>query len=141
MKLLTKKLLFFATCSVFVVIFATKAIRANADTLVQIAYAHVLSDGTLDTANSLNVVSMKGVNGLYCFKLRFKPKNAVATLANDPTASNQGVGFVKVAVPPTPSFTCPGLAKPDAFVETGSETGVNSGQSAGGYSFYVQWTK
>ena len=105
------------------------------------AYAHVLGSGTLDTANSKNVTALAGGNGLYCFQLKFKPKNAVATLADDPTAPNQGVGFIKVALPPTPTFTCAGMAKPDAVVETGSETSVNGGQSAGGYAFYVYWTE
>jgi hypothetical protein len=105
------------------------------------AYAHVLGTGALDAANSKNVSALAGGNGLYCFKLKFKPKNAVATLADDPTAPNQGVGFIKVALPPTPTFTCEGMAKPDAVVETGSETSVNGGQSAGGYAFYVYWTR
>jgi hypothetical protein len=72
-----------------------------------VAYAHVRGDGTLDTVNSQKVVAIDGSNGLYCFKLAFKPKNAVATLAADPTAPNQGLGFISVAVPPTLSFTCP----------------------------------
>jgi hypothetical protein len=105
------------------------------------AYAHVLGDGKLDAANSKNVIEMAGANGLYCFRLKFKPKNVVATLADDPTAPNQGVGFIKVALPPTPTFTCATMPKPDAVVETGSETSVGGGQSAGGYAFYVRWTK
>ena len=83
---------------------------------------------------------MGGGNGLYCFKLTFEPQNAVATLADDPTAPSQGVGFIKVAVPPTPTFTCATISKPNAVVETGNETAVNAGSSAGGYAFYVYWT-
>jgi hypothetical protein len=84
---------------------------------------------------------MAGGDGLYCFKLAFKPKNAVATLADDPTAPSQAVGFIKVALPPTPTFTCAKIDKPDAVVETGSEKSINGGESAGGYAFYVYWTK
>jgi hypothetical protein len=105
------------------------------------AYAHVLGNGTLDTANSKNVVALDGGNGLYCFKLTFLPKNAVATLVDDPTAPNQGVGFIKVAVAPTPTFTCANNQHPDSVVETGTETTVNGGTSAGGYAFYVRWTR
>ena len=108
---------------------------------VQVAYAHVRSDGTLDTAKSKNVIAIGGGNGLYCFKLAFTPANVVATLANDPTASNQGVGFIKAELPPTPLFTCNTIPQPDAVVETGTETTVNGGTSAGGYAFYVHWTK
>jgi hypothetical protein len=106
----------------------------------KIAYAHVLGDGTLDIANSKNVMEIGGGNGLYCFKLTFKPKNAVATIASDPTAANQGLGFIKVAIPPTPTFTCTTIPKPDAVVETAKETEVGGGSSAGGWAFYVYWT-
>ena len=119
----------------------TFAVSCNPPTAGEEAYAHVLGNGTLDTANSKNVVALEGGNGLYCFKLNFQPKNVVATLADDPTAPNQGVGFIKVAVPPTPTFTCANDQHPDAVVETGTETTVNGGISAGGYAFYVRWTK
>jgi hypothetical protein len=106
-----------------------------------VAYAHVLGDGKLDAANSREVLAMAGGNGLYCFKLAFIPKNAVATLADDPTAPNQGIGYIKVAVPPTQAFGCSGMSDPDAYVVTGTATSVNGGQSAGGYPFYVYWTR
>jgi hypothetical protein len=48
-----------------------------------LAYAHVLADGTLDTANSKNIVgeehSPGGNTGRYCFDLGFTPMNAIAT--------------------------------------------------------------
>lgn len=102
-----------STCAVVIVGGAVSARNADAASL-KVAYAHVLDDGTLDTGNSKNVVEMGGGNGLYCFKLTFEPQNAVATLADDPTAPNQGVGFIKVAVPPTPTFTCATISKPNA---------------------------
>src|SRR5262245_28517030 len=105
------------------------------------AYAHVLGDGTLDTANSKNVVAIAGGNGLFCFKLKFVPKNAVATIADDPTAPNQGLSFIEVAVPPTALFTCATIPAPDAVVMTANETMVGGGSSAGGHAFYVLWTK
>jgi len=85
--------------------------------------------------------SFRALNGLYCFKLNFQPTNVVATLADDPTAPNQGVGFIKAELRPTPLFTCANVSSPDAVVETGTETSLNGGQSAGGYAFYVHWTK
>ena len=106
-----------------------------------VAYAHVNGSGTLDTANSKNVVKMGGGNGLYCFKLAFVPKNAVATIADDPTAPNQGLSFIEVALPPTPLFTCSGITAPNAVVATFIETTTGGGQSAGGHAFYVYWTK
>lgn len=105
-----------------------------------IAFAHVRGDGTLDAANSLNVVSMGGGNGLYCFKLSFKPKVAVATIADDPTAPDQGLGFIETAVPPTSTFTCAAMPTPDAVVATMKETTIGGGQSSGGHAFYVQFT-
>jgi len=117
------------------------ALTSNAAPPATLAYAHVLGNGTLDTANSKNVVALGGGNGLYCFKLAFKPRNAVAMLADDPTAPDQSVGFIKVAVPPTPTFTCSTLPQPDAVVETGKETSVNGGTSAGGFAFYAYWTQ
>ena len=106
-----------------------------------VAYAHVRGHRTLDTANSKNVVAMGSGNGLYCFKLAFVPKNAVATIANVPTAPNQGLGFIKVALPPTPLFTCATIPKPHAVVATFNETTIGGRQSAGGHAFYVYWTK
>ena len=90
----------------------------------KIAYAHVLGDGTLDTARSKNVVAMGGGNGLYCFDLTFVPKSAVATIDNDPVGPEQGLGFVKVALPPTALFTCSAIPTPDATVMTAKETMV-----------------
>jgi hypothetical protein len=84
---------------------------------------------------------MAGGNGLYCFKLAFVPKNAVATIADDPTAPNQGLPFIEVALPPTPLFTCAGIPTPDAVVAIFNETAAGSGRSAGGHAFYVYWTK
>jgi hypothetical protein len=106
-----------------------------------VAYAHVRGDGTLDTVNSKNVVAMGGGNGLYCFKLAFVPKNAVATIADDPTAPDQGLGFIEVALPPTALFTCANIPKPHAVVATFKESTIGGGQSAGGHAFYVYWTK
>ena len=106
-----------------------------------LAYAHVRGDGTLDTTNSKNVVAMGGGNGLYCFKLAFVPKTAVATIADDPTAPDQGLGFIEAALPPTPLFTCATIPQPDAVVATFKETTVGGGQSAGGHAFYAIWTK
>jgi hypothetical protein len=131
----------FILSTLAIVIFFGGMSAQNADAEApKIAYAHVLGDGTLDIANSKNIVEIGGGNGLYCFKLTFKPKNAVATIANDPTAPNQGLGFIKVAIPPTPTFTCATIPKPDAVVETAKETEVGGGSSAGGWAFYVYWT-
>ncbi len=94
---------------------------------LDVAYAHVLGDGTLDTVNSKNVVAMAGGNGLYCFQLTFVPKNAIATIADDPTAPDQGLGFIYVALPPTPLFTCFTIPSPDAVVATFKETVVGGG--------------
>jgi hypothetical protein len=106
-----------------------------------VAYAHVLGDGTLDAANSKNVVDFgNDGNGFYCFKLNFRPKNVVAALADDPTAPNQGVGFIKVENSPVFSASCV-MQNPDSQVETGNQTSINGGQSAGGYAFYVSWTR
>ena len=131
--------LLFAPCAMLAIAGAVSARNAD-EAPPKVAYAHVLGDGTLDTANSKNVLEMGGGNGLYCFKLTFKPKNAIATIASDPTAPNQGLGFIKVAIPPTPTFTCASISKPDAVLETAKETEVGGGSSAGGWAFYVYWT-
>jgi len=129
-----------STCAVITVSDGVLTESAKAAPL-QVAYAHVLGNGTLDTANSKGVVAMAGGNGLYCFKLTFKPKNAVATIANDPTAPDQGLGFIMVGLPPTPLFTCSTIPKPNAVVSTFRETSVGSGESAGGHAFYVYWRR
>lgn len=128
-----------AACAAMLAYGTAFAPHANADPYV--AYAHVLGDGKLDTANSREVLAMAGGNGLYCFKIAFIPKNAVATLADDPSAPNQGIGYIKVAVPPTQAFSCSGMAEPDAYVLTGTQTSVGGGELAGGYPFYVYWTR
>jgi hypothetical protein len=130
-----------STSAVIVAVGAAACRTAYAGPAPQVAYAHVLGNGTLDAANSLGVVTIGGGTGQYCFKLAFRARNAVATLANDPTAPSRGVGFIKVAVPPTPMFTCANIAKPDAIVETDGATSVNGGEAAGGYAFYVYWTR
>ena len=132
----------FLTCAVVVggALWAQTGREAE-PSVASVAYAHVNGDGALDAAHSKNVLAMGGGNGLYCFKLAFLPKNAMATIANDPTASNQGLGFISAAVPPTPTFTCATVPKQDAVVETSNETAVGSGESAGGYAFYAYWTR
>jgi hypothetical protein len=132
-----KVLLFICTVAVV----ADVALARPASAQGSVAYAHVRGDGTLDIANSKNVVAMGGGNGGFCFKLRFRPKNAVATIANDPSAPNQGLGFITVALPPTPMFTCPTVPNADAVVSTFDETAIGGGKSAGGHAFYVYWTK
>ena len=107
----------------------------------RVAYAHVLGNGTLDTARSMNVVAMAGGNGLYCFDLTFVPKNAIATLDNDPVGPEQGLGFIKVALPPTALFTCATIPSPDATVMTAMQTTIGGGTSDGGWPFYVYWTE
>lgn len=106
----------------------------------EIAYAHVLGNGTLDSTNSKNVIAIAGGNGLFCFKLAFTPKNASATIADDPTAPNQSLPFIEVGLPPTPLFTCRAIPKPDAVVATFNEHVGGGGQSGGGHAFYVYWT-
>jgi hypothetical protein len=107
-------------------------------TPLAVAYAHVLGNGTLDQTEVKNVVKFyAGSNGVYCFKLSFAPANAVATIANDPTAS-QGLSFVEVALAPTPMSTCPGIPTPNSDV-TVFDSVTKSGTS--GHAFYVYWTK
>jgi hypothetical protein len=101
-----------------------------------IAFAHVRGDGSFDATNSKNVKLMGGANGLYCFKLAFTPRTVVATISEDPSAPNQGPGFIRAAVPPTPFFTCPTVPSPSSVVAT-----FNNTQSTGGYAFYVYWTR
>jgi len=86
-----------------------------------VAYAHVRGDGTLNTANSKNVMQ----------------KIVVATIAEDPTAPNQGPGSIRASVPPTPFFTCTNMPTPSSVVATFNQ----DQRSAGGYAFYVYWTK
>jgi hypothetical protein len=123
-----------AAARTIALVFALAA--AGAQGADSVAYAHVLGNGTLDAANSKNVRGMAGSDGMYCFKLTFIPKTALATLANDPTAPNQGAGFIETAVPPTPMFTCSDLPSANATVNTFYDS-----RSKGGYAFYVYWTR
>jgi hypothetical protein len=107
-------------------------------TPLSVAYAHVLGNGTLDHTEVKNVVKFQaGGNGVYCFKLSFAPANAVATIANDPTAS-QGLAFVEVALAPTPMSSCSNIPTPNSDV-TVIDSVTKSGTS--GHAFYVYWTK
>jgi hypothetical protein len=118
---------------------ATLGITAQAQNIDLVAYAHVLGDGTLDTANSKNITNFSNEgNGFYCFTLNFRPKNVIAALADDPTAPDQGVGFIKVENAPVFSASC-SIPNPDSQVETGDQTSINGGISASGYAFYVTW--
>jgi hypothetical protein len=71
-----------------------------------LAFAHVLSDGTLDAANSKNVIDVRppcnpqtscpppqGASTAQCFRLGFTPRSAVVTTEN---ASAQTVGRVEI---------------------------------------------
>ena len=100
------------------------------------AYAHVFPDGTLDANNSKNVTKMAGANGLYCFKLTFKPKTVVATLADDPTGGGIRAAYIAAAVPPTEPFVCSALPEANGYVAT-----YDQSQSRGGYAFYVYWAR
>jgi hypothetical protein len=82
-KLFLRAMVILSTWGIVIFVGGMLAQNAAAES-PKIAYAHVLGDGTLDIANSKNVTEIGGGNGLYCFKLTFKPKNAVATIANDP---------------------------------------------------------
>ena len=114
---------------------------AHAQSPNLVAYAHVLGNGTLDAANSKNVVAFSNEgNGFYCFTLSFRPKNVVASLADDPTALDQGVGFIKVENAPEFSASC-SIPNPDSQIVTGNQTSINGGQSGGGFAFYVSWTR
>jgi hypothetical protein len=135
-----RKISFISACAAILISGVGSSDGANGAEL-KVAYAHVFGNGTLDTANSRDVVAMAGDNGLYCFKLAFEPKNAVATIANDPTAPDQGLGFIMVALPPTPLFKCSAIPKPDAVVSTSKETTIGGGESSGGHAFYVYWTR
>lgn len=130
-----------STCAALIIVGGLVSACNPTAAPLNVAYAHVLGNGTLDTANSKNVVAIAGANGLYCFTLTFKPKNAVATIANDPTAPNQGLSFIMVALPPTPTFTCSAIPQPDAVVSTFNETSLGGGASAGGHAFYAYWTR
>ncbi|MGF6607863.1 hypothetical protein OKW45_002763 [Paraburkholderia sp. WSM4175] len=102
-----------------------------------VAYAHVSGNGTLDMANSKNVLQMAtDASGFFCFKLSFAPKTVMATISQDPTAPIQGNGFIRAAIAPTPLSTCTNLPNPSSVVGTFNQTG-----STGGYAFYVYWTK
>jgi hypothetical protein len=137
-----RTLYFLSTCAMVVVVSGV-VLPVHADTgSLKVAYAHIRSDGTLDTANSKNVASMvHGATGGYCFKLTFRPKNAVATIANDPTAPDQGMGGILVAVPPTILPSCGSMSKPDSVVSTFKETTVGGGEGASGHAFYVYWAR
>jgi hypothetical protein len=127
---------------VVLVCMQVSAIGAHAQNPNLVAYAHVLGNGTLDVANSRNVVAFQGgSNGIYCFQLTFRPKNVVATLADDPTAPNQGVGYIKAQNAPVLPAFCPDVPNADSDVVTGDQTSINGGISAGGYAFYVTWTQ
>jgi hypothetical protein len=94
----------------------------------------------LESASDSQSKSFRALNGLYCFKRNFQPTNVVANVSRRSHCPEPSVGFIKAELRPTPLFTCANVSSPDAVVETGTETSLNGGQSAGGYAFYVHWT-
>ena len=93
-----------------------------------VAFAHVSSAGTLDTANSENIVSADVVSpiaGVYCFTVSFTPRNLIATITSGNAIS------VKASLESIePSGVC--AAGTTAWVETITAVG---GPKANG--FYV----
>lgn len=70
----------------------------NAASAQAIAYAHVLSNGTLDTADSKNVSSASlasGEPGIYCLKVTVPAVNATA---NVDIGESQTVGYASVVL-------------------------------------------
>ena len=91
------------------------------------AYARVNDDGTLDTANSFNVIdSVLGTNpGRYCFKLGFTPKVMVAS-AERFVGANNGV-VAEPAVSATINVVCPvGYQDAGVFVFDGANAVTNN---------------
>ena len=91
------------------------------------AYARVNDDGTLDTANSFNVIdSVLGTNpGRYCFKLGFTPKVMVASAERFVGAPNGVVA--QPAVSSTISVVCPaGYQDAGVFVFDGNNAVANN---------------
>jgi hypothetical protein len=91
------------------------------------AYARVNDDGSLDTANSFNVIdSVLGTNpGRYCFKLGFTPKVMVASAERFVGASNGVVA--EPAVSSTISVVCPaGYQDAGVFVFDGANAVTNN---------------
>lgn len=65
------------------------------------AYAHVFSNGTLETATAKSIGRVtRPTTGTYCFYLPFKPANVVATLDS---ARSAGIETVKVTTRPDDS--------------------------------------
>lgn len=99
------------------------------------AFAHV-SGGRLDLRRSLNVLSMAVLRCrtnllVYCFRLRFPPKNAV--VSPEPEASSQGTfGQAGATVRGTRVITVLGC-RGDAAVKYGSTISPNID------SFYVEF--
>lgn len=81
------------------------------------AYAHVLANGTLDSAYSYNVTSVTRTDfGSYCLTVNGTPKNISATAFSAPNSPASGTVSPSSIPGPCPAGT-------DAFVSTG-EPGV-----------------
>jgi hypothetical protein len=96
---------------------ATNATSAtNAASAQPVAFAHVLSDGTLETADSKNVgAAVRQEEGLYCISgLPFTPRGAQATV--DAVGSESQ--FAQVGLVAQSEFDCPGVPGAQVFVDT-----------------------
>lgn len=89
-----------------------------------VAYAHVLSDGMLDTANSRNVsASSRLTTGEYCYTATVRVHNGVASV--DSVGSGGAFGFASVGIGGSFVATnCP--AGSTGFVGTSATSGANS---------------
>jgi len=97
----------------------------------KIAYAHVL--GEIEKRDR----DRSGGQWFFCFKLTFKPRNVIATIANDPTAPDQGSAIIEVSLPPLLSASCAKIKDPDSIISTFD---LSTNTSHSGHSFYVRWS-
>jgi hypothetical protein len=97
-----------------------------------VAYAHILSNGTLDTAHSKNVsASSLAFPGIYCLKITVPVSNASATVdvGNDGTGKFGAASAILGGQDPTNLVTslCP--AGDNAIIGVEDNTGANASYS------------
>jgi hypothetical protein len=93
--------------------YAANAGHANtADSASSIAYAHVLSNGTIDVAHSKNVTSVSMFSaGVYCLKTSVPVRNASATVDLANSAGQFGIAIAVIKGEDPAGFVssyCPG---------------------------------
>ena len=106
----------------------TVPLAQAADSAPPLAYAHILSDGTLDSADSKNVTAVSSpIDGWYCMKVSVPVHGVIATVDSGDSGGDYGFASGVLASSDPDGYIasdCPSGS--NAFVGTAAADGSNA---------------